>query len=142
MEELPLSGRIRNVHIAIEAELNRQMKDYELTATQSMALKYIVSCEKDEINQVDVEKHLKCSNPTVAGIVKRLEEKDLVACVNSARDKRFKKLLPTEKSRRLIALMDKRVDQLNERITRGISEEEVSLLQKLLEKMEKNLLAK
>lgn len=139
MAGLPVSGKIRNLHIAIETEFNRQLKELGLTAVQSMVLKYIVSSEKEEINQVDIEKYLRCTNPTVTGLMKRLAEKELVICMSSKKDKRFKKVMPTEKSRQLIAYLDKRVEELNHKITAGLTEEERENLKRMLEKMEKNL---
>ena len=52
---------------------------------------------KEFVNQKDIEKALSLKNPTVTGILKRLDEKGFILAVPSNQDKRCKNIYPTEK---------------------------------------------
>lgn len=60
-------------------------------------LDYLFHTSKDEVSQRDVEKNLNLKNPTVTGILKRLDEKGYIFCVPNANDRRKKIIYLTEK---------------------------------------------
>ena len=57
---------------------------------------------KRDVFQKDVEKRLKLTNPTVTGIVKRLEEKEMIVRCPSNDDARCKCLHVTEEGKDVI----------------------------------------
>ena len=65
----------KSINNAIEKERNRYLAEYDLTAAQSDVLRFVATANARgiEINQVDIEKEFNLSNPTVTGILKRLE---------------------------------------------------------------------
>ena len=74
-----------------------------------------------EINPVDIERALNLKRSTVTGILQRLEEKgfiDLVA--SSSKDKRFKKIVFTEKSEKHKMAMEKSLNQLEQKLFQNI----------------------
>ncbi len=81
--------------------LNIRLSKFDLTLSQGRVLKSIlVANEKNQdIMQKDIEIELKLSNPTVTGIIKRLEAKDYVYKEASITDRRSKLLYVTEKAR-------------------------------------------
>ena len=70
---------IKFLNNSITNEINRNLLKFNLTATQHEVLVYILKNEnKRDVFQKDVEKHLKLTNPTITGIIKRLEEKGMI----------------------------------------------------------------
>ena len=65
---------------------------------QCAVLDYLLGSSKEFVNQKDIEKALSLKNPTVTGILKRLDEKGFILAVPSNQDKRCKNIYPTEKA--------------------------------------------
>jgi len=62
--------QINNVY---EKEFNNRLRTLGITASQCAVLDYLFDCEKEEVTQRDIEKGLNLRNPTVTGLLKRLE---------------------------------------------------------------------
>ena len=78
---------IKFLNNSITNEINRNLLKFNLTATQHEVLVYILKNEnKRDVFQKDVEKHLKLTNPTITGIIKRLEEKGMIVRCASTGD--------------------------------------------------------
>ena len=78
--------------------LERRLKQYDLTPVQSHALLYLRrETPKREVNQKDLEEHLRIRPSTVSGIVERLEQKGLLCRTASETDARRRSLTLTER---------------------------------------------
>ena len=77
--------RIKQINNGYEKEFNRQLKNIGITASQCEVLDYLLSGSKEEVTQRDIEKALNLRNPTVTGLLKRLDEKGFILSVPSAR---------------------------------------------------------
>ena len=66
------------VHNAMVEEFNRKVKSLELTSAQVLVLGCLDQAEENELCQKDLEEILNLSNPTITGIVKRLEAKGFI----------------------------------------------------------------
>ena len=87
-----------------------------------------------------MEKNLNLKNPTVTGILKRLDEKGYIFCVPNANDRRKKIIYLTEK--RLMILEEKmEADRrkLDRELTRGMTKRETEALRKNLDKILNNI---
>lgn len=102
-------------------------------------LDYLFHTSRDEISQRDVEKALNLKNPTVTGILKRLDEKGYILCVPNAKDKRKKNIYLTEKAYDIQRRMETDRRKLDRELTRGMSKREVESLTKNLEKLLYNI---
>ena len=71
----PIGFIIKQINNVFEKELNEKVKKLGLTSSQCAVLDYLFHTSKDEISQRDVERHLSLKNPTVTGLLKRLDEK-------------------------------------------------------------------
>lgn len=67
--------------------INRGCVRLGITASQCAVLDYLFDCEKEEVTQRDIEKGLNLRNPTVTGLLKRLDEKGYILSVPSNTDK-------------------------------------------------------
>ena len=91
---------IKQVHILQEQRLNRKFEHFGLTAAQTFTLVSLFKArEKNEkLNQKDLERILDISNPTVTGILNRLEAKDLIRRVTCKHDARIRYIEVTKKA--------------------------------------------
>ena len=87
--------QINNVY---EKEFNNRLRTLGITASQCAVLDYLFHSNKEAVNQRDVERNLNLKNPTVTGILKRLDEKGYILCVPNEEDKRRKNIYLTEKA--------------------------------------------
>ena len=58
--------------------MNEGLKKYDLTKSQQDVLGYLHFTDKDPVIQRDIEEHFHISNPTVTGILNRLEQKGFI----------------------------------------------------------------
>ena len=126
--------QINNVY---EKEFNNRLRTLGITASQCAVLDYLFDCEKEEVTQRDIEKGLNLRNPTVTGLLKRLDEKGYILSVPSNTDKRCKNIYLTEKAyeRR----MENQRRKLDKMLTIGMNKKEIEALEKMLNKVLYNI---
>ena len=118
---------------AVTNDRNRKMQSYQLTCTQSDAIRYILkNSEKKQVSAADLMEQLGLSQSTVAGVLKRLEEKELILRRTSPEDQRKVLLFPTEKGLELRKILKENARHTEETLIRGMSEEEVIEFDRLL----------
>ena len=81
----------------------------------------------------DIEKELDISNPTVTGILNRLEVKGLITRVPCRHDARAKNIEVTEKALELDKQLRIVFQQSDEKLVESLSKEEIDNLQKLFD---------
>ena len=129
-----LNGRITN-------KINKNLAEFNLTGVQHEILCFIDRNEHErDIFQKDIEKCLKLTNPTVTGIVKRLEEKEMIVRCPSSNDARYKCLHVTEKGREVICKSFQfGAYNIEKKLVSGMTDEEVKMLKDLLYRALKNM---
>ncbi len=114
---------------------NIKMQEYELTATQSEAIRYILKQPTDrEITAKDLIGDLNLSQSTVAGIVKRLEAKGLITRKTDETDARKNAIIITEKGMELEEVLRTNAVATEELLLKGLSDKEKTEFYRLLEK--------
>ena len=129
-----LNGRITN-------KVNKNLVKFNLTCVQHEILCFINKNEKErDVFQKDIEKCLKLTNPTVTGIIKRLEEKQMIVRCPSSIDARYKCLHVTEKGKDLICKSFKfGSNTIEKQLVNDMTDEEVKVLKDLLYRALKNM---
>ena len=92
----------------MEKNLNKDLEDIDLTGMQAHVLIYLYKNRKNIINQRDIEREFELTNPTVNGILKRLENKGFIKRVVRLNDARNNERMITDKSISLIVEMKKK----------------------------------
>ena len=130
-----------NTYQTILFDLDGTLTDPKIgiTSSQCAVLDYLFHTSRDEVSQRDVEKALNLKNPTVTGILKRLDEKGYILCVPNAKDKRKKNIYLTEKAYDIQRRMETDRRKLDRELTRGMTKREVESLTKNLEKLLYNI---
>ena len=86
-----------------------------------------------------MEKNLNLKNPTVTGILKRLDEKGYIFCVPNANDRRKNIIYLTEKAYDIRRKMEADRRKLDRELTRGMTKRETEALRKNLDKILNNI---
>lgn len=137
--DLPIGFIIKQINNVFEKELNEKLKTLGITSSQCEVLDYLFHTSKDEVSQRDVEKNLNLKNPTVTGILKRLDEKGYILCVPNASDKRKKNIYLTEKAYDIQKRMELNRRKLDRELTRGMTKREIEALRRNLDKLLYNI---
>ena len=123
----------------MEKNLNKDLEDIDLTGMQAHVLIYLYKNRKNIINQRDIEREFELTNPTVNGILNRLENKDFIKRVVSLNDARNKEIMITDKSISLIVEMKKKAKNMENKMTSGITKEELDTFYQVIKKMFNNV---
>ena len=86
-----------------------------------------------EINQLDIQAVFKLTNPTVSGIIDRLEEKEFVRRVRSEKDARYRRLLPLPKGEALAEDLWRSAADAEAQFVKDMTPEEAAEFQRLLQ---------
>lgn len=140
MEERSSIGTlIKCVTNEYEKNFNKEATKLGLTASQCEVLYFLYESSEEYVNQKDIEIHLSLSNPTVTGLLKRLDEKGYVLVVPNSTDKRKKNVHLTEKfieMERKIANSKKKMER---ELLRGMKKNEIDCFKRYLEKALHNI---
>ena len=102
-------------------------------------LLYLKRHEEDKLTQRDLETGLTLKNPTVTGLLNRLEEKGFITREQNLNDKRSKFIKMTEKTQRVLDDAYLYIQELDAKMLNGISKEEQEQLFKYMYKILDNL---
>lgn len=122
----------------LKTRADESVRDSHLTYAQIRVLKVIWE-HGGQATQKEIEDALGVTHPTVVGLVKRLEKNDYVSCHTDPVDRRYKIVCGTALAMEHRAWHDARIRQTEELLTRGLSEEEIAQLKRLLRHIYKNV---
>ena len=126
-------SQVFRLNNALIKQKNRHMSNYNLTAIQADVLMYVLNNHQTrEINQLDVQAVFKLTNPTVSGIIDRLEEKEFIKRVRSEKDARYRRLVPLPKGEVLHDQLRSSASEAEKAIVRDMSPEEADTFKRLL----------
>ena len=140
--ERPLGGYLRAISNALSQDMQQQTEQLELTSSQGMFLHHI--WKRKQIDGLDtypkdLEEFFYIKHPTVSGILQRMEAAGFVSLKASQSDKRCKAIHLTQKALDAHAQIEAHIQASEERLTRGMSEQERQLLRQLLKRSADNL---
>ena len=134
-EQAPLGFKIKQINNIYEKEFNSLLKKLGLTSSQCAVLDFLFNSSADAVNQRDVEKALSLKNPTVTGILKRMEENGFVFMAPSVKDKRCKNIYLTEKAYAVQKKMVADRKKIDKKLTLGMNKKEIEGFHRLLDKV-------
>ena len=118
---------------ALVKQKNRNMSVYNLTSIQAGVLMYILNNHQTrEVNQLDIQAVFKLTNPTVSGIIDRLEEKGFIKRVRSEKDARYRRLVPLPKGEALYDDLRRSAAEAEAHLVKDMTPEEAKEFQRLL----------
>lgn len=138
-ERTTIGFLIKQINNVYEKDFNRMLKSIGITSSQCEVLDYLFHTSDEEITQRDIEKHLNLKNPTVTGLLKRLDEKGFILVVPSNTDRRCKNIYLTEKAYDIQRKMEASRKKSDKQLTMGMNRKEVQAMKKALEKVLYNI---
>ena len=111
----------------------------ELTGNNMFIIGYLAKNGEKDIFQKDLEEVFSVRRSTMSAIILRMEKKGFLVRESVAYDARLKKLVLTEKGRRIHEMIESKVAETEEKLSACLSEEEKKTLCFLLEKLRQNL---
>ena len=109
-----------------------------VTGTQAMIILYLARAEGERF-QKDIEKQFRFRRSTATGILQLMERHGLLRREPVPQDGRLKRLVLTDQARALDAELTQRLRQTEERLRRGIGEEELAVWFRVCGKLRANL---
>lgn len=129
---------IKRSALIFDKYANQLLGPYQLTSSQFRILMILYKAPACSIRQADIETAFSMTNPTVTGLIHKLEKSGLVERMDNPTDKRSKLLALTavaeEKRAEFIAL----ADSIEKEMTKGLSDAEADILSELLMKVIEN----
>lgn len=126
---------IKKSFLEFDKIANKALQPFGISHTQFLILKFLYLNKDKIVRQIDLEKHLSMSNPTITGILKNMEKSELIKRVENPEDKRSRSILLTEKSVGMESAILLLGDQLDAELTKNLSEREKEQVITLLSKM-------
>jgi len=126
---------LKKICDAMERINNANLKRYQLTNSQLRYLIFLYENRPRKIPMKTLEGQFQVAQPTVAGIIRRLEEKDLIVTAVSAADSRAKTV---ELSAAGLELMNRGIQQrrhIENWITDNLTQTETEQFRRLLNKV-------
>lgn len=135
---MPFGLKIAIINRAFRKEMDEKASDMGLTSVQLRVLGSVSRLEaagETEIHQNDLERIEHVTHPAMTKLLQRLEAKGFIQCVPSARDRRYKKITCTEKSRGIHNLILAQDAEVLSQLCAGFSQEEKETLLRLADKL-------
>lgn len=125
----------------VSKRVNERITSEGLTKSQFDVLLFVIqNFEKENpIKQKDIEQFFHISNPTVSGLLTRLELKDLIKRTQNPKDMRIHYIVPTDNAIALANNCREELDKMEQEMTEGISKEEVNTALDVLRQILANL---
>lgn len=141
-EERECLGRLfKQIHLAFKMRGSELMKSVEVTPAQMDIMLLLNTKERNgsEVTQRDIETDLRLSNPTVTGLLNRMEEKGFIRRVRKETDKRCRFIYMTEQGRTNMEMLERARRQGEAYIVKGMTDRQVEELGRLLKIVLSNL---
>lgn len=139
MKESKIESLVRQLNIALIQYGKENRKDLDMTSAQSVLLWHLLSCKEKEIFLAEVFAKAEISKATISVMLKALREKGYLIMKADSNDDRKKKIILTERAYEVQDAIEKSLKKRTECIYRGISEQELAVLENALEKIIANL---
>lgn len=132
---------IRLAYFALEKEKNIYFEKQNLTASQGDLLLYLDFAEKQgkDVNQKDIERYFNLTNPTITGLLNRLERKGFVERRKSPTDGRTNLIYLTDQTRKVLDQFKRHKEKVDQKLYRDFSDDEREQFIYLLKKLRANL---
>lgn len=121
----------RILHSFTSQVLTNTLASMELTSSQGQIIMYLINCGS-VLCPKDVEDHFQLSHPTVSGLLSRLEKKDFIELRTDDDDRRCKRIYVRPKGMECYEVIRQTIEENEERVVRGFSDEEKKLFYDLL----------
>lgn len=145
MEQRGIGVRLRMLNNAVRRYLDRTSESKReienLTCSNGWIIGHLCDAEREGrvIFQRDLEDEFGITRSTASKVLSLLEKKGFITRESVSHDARLKKLVPTDKSRKIENEMQCEVNRLESCLTKGFTQEELDALYSYLERLQRNI---
>ncbi|MGP1404271.1 MAG: MarR family winged helix-turn-helix transcriptional regulator [Catonella sp.] len=129
---------IKQIHDIMEKNANNVLREEELTISQFGVIVLLDEREGKTSTFKELEKEFGVSQPTMAGILNRLEQKRLVEILGDSEDKRIRRAHLTPKGEVKCKEGYKHMREAEEYLLQSLTKDEAAEFNKLLQKVRKS----
>jgi len=121
----------------LRCQIGRQLKHMDLTSEQWAVLARLR--EEDGLTQNELAKRILKDQANTTRILDKVEKKGLVKRVDALNDRRTYLIYLTEEGRHAVEVCNPLVQQVKEKITEVLTEDEITALRRMLDIISQNL---
>lgn len=139
---MPFGLKIAIINRAFRKKLDEKAKNMGLTSVQLRVLGSISRLEaagETEIHQNDLEQLEHITHPAMTKHIQQLEKKGFVHCVSGERDRRYKKIICTEKSSGIHEMILAHDQEVFDELCGNLTSEQRQLLNQIADLIVKNI---
>ena len=129
----PYGWLVKRIAHRLEQNMNNFLKPYNITIMQSWVLMFLKRTENCYTFK-ELEKQFEVSQPTMAGILARLDQKNMIITIQDEKDKRIKKVQISDDGRALINRLGEHLEDSEVAIVGNFTRDEQETFHLLLEK--------
>ena len=130
---------LKNLAKPIEDKNKNSKKIHRPTPTQMRIVDYLLNyIDKEYIYQKDIEEALNLSKATVSDVLNRMEKNGLIERNTNPNDTRSKMIVLSKDTKELFENNKKRLQELEKKAKKDITQEELEIFSNILNKMIKN----
>ena len=111
----------------------------EMSMQQAAIIKYLVNNSNRDINSKDLEEVFSMRRSTCSRMLKLMENRNLVERLDDPSDSRKKIIKPTKKSNDIISSIENKFDEMDDVISKNISEEDLNTFFSVLDQIKINI---
>ena len=138
-EERIAMRSIKRLSNGISREMCAAFGSGMFSGAQGRTLHFLLAHTKIDIFQKDIEEEFGLRPPTATALLKELEQRGLIRKEPVPYDARKKKIVVTEEALQYKDCVLKGLEELNQKLTAGISDEEMQVFFSVTDRMLKNL---
>ena len=132
---LTLNNQIRRY---LDHHSHKQEID-QITGTNAWIIFFLSDHQDQDVFQRDLEKHFHVTRSTVSKVLQLMEEKGFIKRESVTHDARLKKLSLTQKSMEILKMVRQDQQELEKRLIRGFTQEELDVLRAYLRRLKENM---
>lgn len=138
MQEKHIGRELKKLSNKIHRAIDKFASKSELTGAEGRVLHFLLGHEED-IFQKDIEFKLGLRSSTATEILKKMENDNLIIRKPTPNDARLKKIIVTEKAMQYKEIVINDLKNFEKTLVSGLTEEEIDLFLKIVDKMINNL---
>ena len=138
--DLEVSKQIQMLSRKIKRNLDTTFFRYGLTGVQAGILKFVYDkSKKGKVYAKDIENEFDLRKATITGIIKLLEQNELIERKSEGKDARMKEIVLTDKALNIVKSINLTINNVEKNLKKDITKEEISNFLETLKKMNNNL---
>jgi MarR family transcriptional repressor of mepA len=130
---------LKKIDSGVDLKSNTILRKWGLTHSQFKILLYLMQNKRKFFSQKDLEHHFHITNPTISGILNRLEKNGFIRREINQSDARFRQVVLMEQTLSMENHLLEAVQEMGKILFKGISKEELEQASSILGKLLKNL---